>query len=100
MTAATDLSVRNLTVRTPSGAVLVDDASFNVSGGELLLLVGPSGSGKTSIVNVLCGLLDRERDNWQISGTLACADRVVDLATARSDLCGLVIQGNALFDDL
>src|SRR5690606_26500177 len=92
--------VRDLTVRTPGGAVLVENASFDVSGGELLLLVGPSGSGKTSIVNVLCGLIDRDRDDWQISGTLACAGRAVDLATARSDLCGLVVQGNALFDDL
>jgi len=36
--------------------VAVDDASFDLSGGQLLGLVGPNGAGKTTLIRVLAGL--------------------------------------------
>jgi ABC-type multidrug transport system ATPase subunit/ABC-type transporter Mla maintaining outer membrane lipid asymmetry permease subunit MlaE len=94
------LSVSGLSITTPTGVTLVEDASFTVRRGDIVLLIGPSGSGKTSIVNVLCGLLERSDGRWQIAGQVGSEDRTIDLAREASDLCGLVFQGNALFDDL
>ena len=39
--------------RVVGGKVLVEDATFEVSGGETLAIVGPSGSGKTSLLRLL-----------------------------------------------
>ncbi len=100
MKLATDLTVSGLTIRTPAGVLLVEDASFEAAHGELVLLIGPSGSGKTSIINALCGLIGERDSAWQVAGLIQFGDRQIDLAKTRSDLCGLVFQGNALFDDL
>src|SRR5262249_50899538 len=37
---------------------------------------------------------------WRVAGNIRFGDRDIDLSTTKSDLCGLVFQGNALFDDL
>ena len=92
--------VRGLTITTPTGVDLVRDANFEVGARELVLIIGPSGSGKTSVINTLCGLIDERDGAWQVAGRLAYGEREVDLSTSRSDMCGLVFQGNALFDDL
>lgn len=94
------LSVHNLTIVAPGGAVLVENAAFDVAEGELVLLVGPSGSGKSTIVNLLSGLPDALAGGWQVTGRLTCAGRMLDLSSERSDVGGLVFQDNALFDDL
>lgn len=94
------LRVSGLTIRTPHGVELVRDAHFEVGSRELVVLIGPSGSGKTSIINALCGLIDERSGAWQIEGRLSFGEREVDLSASRSDMCGLVFQGNALFDDL
>src|SRR5262245_38895805 len=40
------------------GAVkAVDDASFEIHGGEIFGILGPNGSGKTTTIRMLCGLL-------------------------------------------
>jgi ABC-type multidrug transport system ATPase subunit/ABC-type transporter Mla maintaining outer membrane lipid asymmetry permease subunit MlaE len=100
MNAEQNLVVSGLSIRTPAGVLLVEDTSFEVGHSELVLLVGPSGSGKTSIINALCGLLGEAGGEWKVEGRIRYRDRDIDLATTRSDLCGLVFQGNALFDDL
>ena len=100
MTAADGLVVSGLSIVTPANVPLVEDTGFEVGRRELVLLVGPSGSGKTSIINALCGLLGESDYAWQVRGRIRYGDRDIDLATTKSDLCGLVFQGNALFDDL
>lgn len=50
------LAVRDLTVRTPDGALLVDDLDLDLSAGDTLLIKGPSGSGKTTILRTLADL--------------------------------------------
>ncbi len=94
------LSVENLSITTPTGKLLVEEASFALGPGEVALLVGPSGSGKSTIINVLSGLLDDDGQYWQITGNLSREGRTYDLALETCDVGGMVFQGNALFDDL
>jgi ABC-type multidrug transport system ATPase subunit/ABC-type transporter Mla maintaining outer membrane lipid asymmetry permease subunit MlaE len=100
MSAAEALTVTGLSIRTPANVPLVEGTSFEIGRQELVLLVGPSGSGKTSIINALCGLLGESDSGWQVEGRIRFGERDIDLSTTKSDLCGLVFQGNALFDDL
>ncbi len=51
------LSVRNLRIAADSGAVLLDDLSFDVAAGERMAIVGESGSGKTMATRAMLGLL-------------------------------------------
>lgn len=52
------LRVNNLTVKTRSGKILVDDISFVVDHGETLAIIGESGSGKSLTCLAIMGLLD------------------------------------------
>lgn len=67
------LSVRNLRVAAPDGAILVDGPTFELRPGEVFLLSGANGSGKTSL---LAGLL-----GWRnATGVLARPARIRALA--------------------
>jgi ABC-type uncharacterized transport system ATPase subunit len=59
------LSVTDLRVVTPTGAVVVDDVSFDVRPGEILALAGVQGNGQTELVEAIVGLADR------VSGSIA-----------------------------
>ncbi|HEY0119989.1 MAG TPA: ABC transporter ATP-binding protein [Cellulomonas sp.] len=50
------LEVSGLTVSDPHGAVLVDDVSFTVRGGEVLVVAGVQGNGQTELAEALAGL--------------------------------------------
>jgi simple sugar transport system ATP-binding protein len=50
------LEVSGLTVSDPHGAVLVDDVSFEVRGGEVLVVAGVQGNGQTELAEALAGL--------------------------------------------
>jgi putative ATP-binding cassette transporter len=50
------LSVADVHVTTPGGALLLEDANFTVKAGKTLLLTGPSGCGKTTLLRAICGL--------------------------------------------
>src|SRR5690606_9894930 len=47
---------QDLSVRTPSGTVLLKDLNLVVPPGEPLLIRGPSGSGKTTLLRAIAGL--------------------------------------------
>ncbi|MFI6427314.1 ABC transporter ATP-binding protein [Promicromonospora sp. NPDC050880] len=50
------LQVSNLVVTSPSGAVVVDDVSFEIRGGEVLVVAGVQGNGQTELTEALIGL--------------------------------------------
>lgn len=94
------LVLEGLRIATPSGRVLLEDGRFEMTAGELVLLIGPSGSGKSTLVNALSGLLGSDGAHWQLQGLLTLDGQDYDLSRERCDAGGLVFQGNALFDDL
>ena len=49
------LSVRDLTVASPSGAVVVDGIDFDVAGGEILCIAGVQGNGQSELADALLG---------------------------------------------
>ncbi len=55
-TGEVSLSVQNLTVRLPSGKVLLDEVSFPLGERCLLGVIGPSGAGKSTLLGALTGM--------------------------------------------
>lgn len=62
------LSVRDLRVLTPAGAVVVDDVSFDVRPGEVLAIAGVQGNGQTELVEAIVGLAPRVTGSIQLDG--------------------------------
>src|SRR5690606_1918616 len=50
------IALRQLTVRTPAGSLLLKDLDLEVLPGAPLLIRGPSGSGKTTLLRAIAGL--------------------------------------------
>ena len=66
----TALDVRGVQVRRGSRSIL-EDATFDVAPGEVVVLMGASGSGKTTLLRAIAGLEPVDR------GTIAVGDVVV-----------------------
>lgn len=66
---ATVLQVADLTVVTPDGQHVVEDASFEVRAGEILALAGVQGNGQTELVEALTGLRRPDTGTIRINGT-------------------------------
>lgn len=63
----TTLSARGLTYAV-AGRTLVEEASFQLAGGELVALLGPNGAGKTSLLRLALGLLPLSAGRSEIDG--------------------------------
>ncbi|MDR7134440.1 multiple sugar transport system ATP-binding protein [Lysobacter niastensis] len=75
----------------PNGFVGVDDASFEIHDGELLVLVGPSGCGKSTLLRMIAGL------EAISSGELRIGDRVVNEVAPKDRDIAMVFQSYALY---
>ncbi|WP_309129032.1 ABC transporter ATP-binding protein [Microbacterium sp.] len=62
------LVVQDLTVTDAAGTVLVDAASFEVRGGEILAVAGVQGNGQTELTEALLGLQDKVRGSIRLNG--------------------------------
>ena len=63
------LEVEKVTVAAPgSAAVILKDAHFRLSAGEVLGVIGPNGAGKTSLIRVLAGIWPAARGEVRIDG--------------------------------
>ena len=55
------LDIQHLTVRSPEGITVLDDASFDVYGGEILGIAGISGNGQKELLEAIAGLQPTQR---------------------------------------
>ena len=55
------LDIQHLTVRSADGITVLDDASFNVYGGEILGIAGISGNGQKELLEAIAGLQPTQR---------------------------------------
>lgn len=62
------ISVRNVEITYPNGAVAVDDISLDVREGEFLAILGPSGCGKSTLLQATAGLLAPSNGSITIGG--------------------------------
>jgi heme exporter protein A len=82
------LRVRNVSRKFGYRYVL-KDVSFNLLGGEALLLIGHNGAGKTTLIRLLAGLLkpsDGSVDRFGSIGMVAHDSMLYDSLTARENL--------------
>jgi len=92
------ISVRNL--KMGYGArVLLDDASFDVERGEILVILGGSGSGKSSLMKNMIGLYQPMRGDVLIDGQSMVRAHRADRARLQRKL-GIMYQSGALFGSL
>ncbi|MBB4264454.1 ATP-binding cassette domain-containing protein [Roseospira visakhapatnamensis] len=94
------LSVHGLTLGTPDGRHLLENAALTLAPGEILLLTGPSGCGKSTLLRALAGLA---RPGDVLAGTLVVAGHPsVDMAAApgQAGVGALVFQTLGLFEEL
>ncbi len=94
-TGDVSLSAQNLTVRLPSGKVLLDNVSFPLGERCLLGVIGPSGAGKSTLLGALTGIKPATQ------GSVLYDNR--DLYTHYAELrhrIGLVPQENILHTQL
>ena len=55
------LDIQHLTVRSADGITVLDDASFDVYGGEILGIAGISGNGQKELLEAIAGLQPTQR---------------------------------------
>lgn len=87
------LEVQGLTKRY-AGRAVVQDVSFRVEAGELIVLLGPSGSGKSTVLRIVAGLTAADAGRVRVDG-----HDVTGLPPQQRDL-GFVFQNYALFEHL
>jgi iron(III) transport system ATP-binding protein len=92
-----DLSIEHLRKQFATGPAAVDDVSFRIAAGEIVVLLGPSGCGKTTTLRCVAGL------EHPTSGTIAIGGRVVSspekgiLVPPRARNIGMVFQSYAVW---
>ncbi len=84
------LHIESLGVRF-DGESALDDASLDVSRGEIVTVLGPSGSGKTTLLRVVAGLQRPDLGRVLLDG-----EDLADVPPHRREI-GLVFQDHALF---
>lgn len=78
---------------------VLKDINFTFEAGKTNLIIGKSGSGKTVLLKILIGLLHPEKGNvWFKDKNLTKASKD-EVRQIRLE-CGMLFQGNALFDSM
>lgn len=78
----------------------VNDVSFDVTRGEIVLIMGPSGSGKTTLLTMLGGLLTPTSGTIQIHGTTITGLQRKKLSNVRLRKIGFVFQSFNILQNL
>ena len=79
---------------------VLNDISFRLGRGELILLTGVSGSGKSVLLRLAMGLLKPDSGEILIEGKTIQDKREADLIALRGGLMGMVFQEDSLFTGL
>ncbi|MBK9030575.1 MAG: ABC transporter ATP-binding protein [Myxococcales bacterium] len=74
----------------------LDQVDFQVSTGELVMLVGPSGSGKTTLLSILGCVLSASEGELALFGERISGRKERELPVLRRALIGFVFQGHNL----
>jgi ABC-2 type transport system ATP-binding protein len=102
MTTEPAISIKNCTRRF-GPLTAVNALNLTVARGEIFGLVGPDGAGKTTTLRMLCGLLDPDEGEIQISGhsvqrnLLAVKDRIGYMAQRFGMYLDLTVEENLFF---
>jgi putative ABC transport system ATP-binding protein len=97
------LKARHLTRSFGQGdtkATALNDASLDLNGGQIALLMGPSGSGKSTLLAVLSGLLRPDAGEVLALGQDIWAMSDKEQERFRLKHCGFIFQGYNLFGSL
>jgi multiple sugar transport system ATP-binding protein len=86
-----EVTLRSVRKVYPNGHVAIDEASFGIRDGELLVLVGPSGCGKSTLLRLIAGLEEAS------SGTILIGERYVTRLAPRDRDIAMVFQSYALY---
>lgn len=79
--------------------VVLDEVSFAVPDGRLVVILGPSGTGKTVLLKSILGLLPVDRGSVVFEGMPVYGARAQDRQAMLKQV-GYVFQGAALFDSM
>src|SRR3954447_21348082 len=82
---------------TPGARPAVDDVSFTVDAGEIVVLLGPSGCGKTTTLRCVAGLEHPTSGRIRIGGTVYTDPQAGVLVPPRARNLGMVFQSYAVW---
>ena len=91
------LSVRDLKKSFAIGRPAVDGVGFDVTAGEIIVLLGPSGCGKTTTLRCVAGLEHPTSGEIAIGGTVVSAPARGILVAPRARNIGMVFQSYAVW---
>lgn len=74
------IELKNISFCYEKGIQVLDDVSFTISQGEIVVIAGPNGSGKTTLVRLLFDLLSKQ------AGEILVCDRSHCLAETKKDM--------------
>jgi putative ABC transport system ATP-binding protein len=97
------LSVRNLTKQFGSGAATVyavDDVSFDIGEGDIVVIMGPSGSGKTTLLSMTGGLMRPTSGQVFVGDTEIWGLSESELPKIRAHHIGFIFQAFNLLEAL
>jgi putative ABC transport system ATP-binding protein len=100
---ASSVAVRSVTKTYRRGQrqiTALQDVSFELSQGELALVVGPSGSGKTTLLNLIAALDRPDRGTIMVSGSEITGLSRSAAARYRNERVGFIFQSYNLLPQL
>jgi multiple sugar transport system ATP-binding protein len=86
-----EVTLRGVRKVYPNGHVAIDEATFGIRDGELLVLVGPSGCGKSTLLRLIAGLEETS------AGSILIGERDVTQLEPRDRDIAMVFQSYALY---